>query len=101
MADFWPVPIVASTALRLAVPAAVVDRADSVAAETGVRRDELLELALRSRLDPQGSPAADLWAAYVSGRAQTMTEVTAALASQGVVSGVRGSQGCEAYAKVA
>lgn len=90
MADSRLVPNVSTTAVSLAVPAAVVDRADRLATETGLRRDELLELALRSRFDPPKSAAADLWAAYVSGRAQSMTEVAAALASEGVVRGVRG-----------
>jgi hypothetical protein len=90
MAHSAVVPDVESTAVRIAVPFALMERIESMAAAIPMLRDEMVELLLRSRTDGSSSPAATMWEQYMSGDVQTPAAIAAELASIGVESGVRG-----------
>lgn len=90
MADSAVVPDVESTAVRIAVPFAVMERIEAMAAAIPMPRDEMVELLLRSRTDGPGSPAEAMWHQYLSGEVQTPAAIAAELASVGVQGGVRG-----------
>jgi len=82
-------PDVPSTAVRIAMPADLVAVVESRSASLGIPRDELVELAVRSRFEPD-SPAVAVWDRYAAGSSQTPTAVAEALASAGILERVRG-----------
>lgn len=90
MADSLSVPHVPSSSVKVAIPAALIEQADQAVTQTGLPRDELIELVLRSRLDTEGSPAADIWSQYRASQAQSPADVVAAVTAAGVPDGVRG-----------